>query len=95
MKTLDEMSILFLPWVAKETDEHGSYDVYENLGEMLYPKNLDEDLATAKLISAAPELYEALREICETVEGENVHFTGASAWLAKARAALEKAGGAE
>lgn len=37
---------------------------------------------------------EALREICETVEGENVHFTGASAWFAKARAALEKAGGA-
>ena len=50
---------------------------------------------TARLISAAPELYEALREIFETVEGENVHFTGASAWLAKARAALEKAGGAE
>lgn len=60
------------------------------------------EVANANLISAAPELYEALREIYEDIEPMcNVechgckHEPGCNKWARRARAALEKAGGAE
>lgn len=56
----------------------------------------------ARLIAAAPELYEALREIYEDFEPMcNVechgckHEPGCNKWARRARVALEKAGGVE
>ena len=64
--------------------------------------NINRARFNARLIAAAPELYEALREIyensnpmCNMECHECKHKYGCNKWVVKARAALEKAGGAE
>lgn len=112
MKNIGEMCCLPLrPWVAKKVGSgNDDYDVCETLkDDMLYPMNLDVSRDAAMLISAAPELYEALRQVYESAndlqaDHSSKHIDGGEicedcmftvAWLKKARAALEKAGGAE
>lgn len=90
MKTIEELGVSPAPW-QWDGDERSDDMVLSAKGTVAEWMSAKD----ARLISAAPDLYEALREICETADGENVRFTGASAWRAKARAALEKAGGAE
>lgn len=102
MKTLDEMGIRTSPWVQGKI-----------CTDMILGGDLDYIIATteqsgiasinnARLIAAAPELYDALREIYEDFEPRCnrechgcKHEPGCNKWAAKARAALEKAGGAE
>lgn len=95
MKTLEELGISPAPWVQCNTCD----DIILTSDLSLCVATTDgsgtDSVNSARLIAAAPDLYEVLREMCEQVEGGDVHFTGASAWLAKARAALEKAGGKE
>ena len=89
MKTLSELGISRAPWTVNKYD-----DVTTVNGNMVAcVEDWDvcdtaEVAANARLIAAAPELYEALREIYED-------FPGCNKWAARARAALEKAGGAE
>lgn len=110
MKTLKELGISPAPWVQGKICK-----------DMIHTSDLYHIIATtdtsgidyvkdARLISAAPELYEALREMYECVNElqeyhcKSQHTDGDKtcedckynvAWLEKARAALEKAGGAE
>jgi hypothetical protein len=50
-------------------------------------KTDEEDLANARLIAAAPEMYEALKYL---LHNESIH---SDEWLEKTRAALRKAEG--
>ena len=106
MKRLDELGVLPAPWdtayVYKPT-------VYDRDGRCVADCDLHfdrrRDDANARLIAAAPALYEALRDclaaMCEYCRKEAAHSmpgvpceNGCAAMLA-AKAALEKAGGAE
>lgn len=96
MKKLAELGLSPFPW---RTDP--SSDIVtpsENLVAIVSDWDTcsrEEMTANARIMAAAPELYESLLEICEQFEGGNIHFTGASEWLTRARTVLEKAGGAE
>lgn len=107
MKNIDEMHLSPRPWVVRKVDGNGSYGVCETLNEMLFPMNLDVSRDTAKLISAAPELYEALWIVFNSINEiqehhRKTHTDGDETcddcvhfvkWLKMAKAALEKAGG--
>lgn len=102
MKTLEEMGIRTAPWVQGKI-----------CNDMILNSDLSCLIATtdgsgtdyvknARLIAAAPELYEALREMYEDFEpmcsmecSGCKHEPGCNKWARRARAAIEKAGGAE
>ena len=98
MKKLSELDISPAPW--KHDYEYVSDDmVFDSQGNIVADARSRDD---ARLCSAAPELYEALLEIYEDFEPVCncechgcKHEPGCNKWAAKARAALEKAGGAE
>lgn len=46
---------------------------------------MDETMANAKLISAAPDLYDALKELVAHCESHGIRFLSANAALRKAR----------
>lgn len=101
MKTLEELGISLTPWHA--IVRH----LFRDIG-WVYDKN-DRALfgvllpSQAHLIAAAPDLYEALREcvgemckFCKDTEiGKRLPCESGCEIMRRAKAALEKAGGAE
>lgn len=107
MKTVEQLGISPAPWKAY----NGVYSswVDDNAKEFVCMKtsismnDCDIDRRNARLIAAAPELYEALREcvgeMCkfckETEIGKRMPCEMGCETMRRARAALENAGGAE
>lgn len=117
MKKLSELDISPVPWEMSRGPISGGVDVVfdviaANGAGMTSFDCCDEQFrseegyANARLIAAAPELYEALREVYERIadiqdehslshaDGEPVcdECCNAVAWVSKARAALERRG---
>ena len=97
MKTLEQLGISPAPWYIEENtgvlcakSEHYKHPIVDDCGN--FENNNDE-----RLIAAAPELYESLRECLDIlVRLEKYYRVVDSATyktMAKARASLEKAGG--
>ena len=97
MKTLEELGISPAPWYIEENtgvlcakSEYYKYPIVDDCGN--FENNNDE-----RLIAAAPELYEALRECLEVLDRLNRYYrvvdSATYKTMAKARASLEKAGG--
>ena len=97
MKSLDELGVSPAPW---QWNGHPAVHdiVRDNDGTQIFEFAPSAD---ARLCAAAPELYEALREIYDAFDPCSLechgckHEPGCNKWARRARAALEKAGGAE
>ena len=111
MKSIEELGISPLPWKVR-TEPHGSFVTDAN-GSQSVAFCCEESVCSggkvthtprkrnARLVSAAPELYECLREAvllkcsgCASDAEEECLWQG-ECFAKKWRAALEKAGGAE
>lgn len=105
---MSEMKWTRGPWipqaVTKDGDERGSaFIVADNLGGLVgaahaWPTEIDEENfarveANAKLIAAAPELYDALEELLSEWFDPEDTGTQDNPFVAKARRALAKARG--
>ena len=97
MKTLDQLGISSAPWYIEEStgvlcakSEYYKYPIVDDCGN--FENNNDE-----RLIAAAPELYESLRECLEVLDRLNKYYRVVDAatykTMEKARAAIEKSGG--
>lgn len=102
MKTLKELGISPAPWDCVITESTSWVEDYHDISiadtRLTEVPNLEISRADARLIAAAPELYEALREImADNKCGLMCSLCGAAdkCKLRRAVAALEKAGGAE
>lgn len=105
MKALEQLGVSPTPW--EQGYEYVSDDMVFDANGHAVGEGLE--VANARLIAAAPDLYEALMEVCEQIcaiqaehdlshaEGENTcdECYNTVAWISKARGALEKAGGKE
>ena len=99
MKTLDQLGISPAPWSntinTKKPFEVNSVWDARNCG--ILTGGYSESLNDARLIAAAPELYESLRECLEVLDRLNKYYRGVDAatykTMAKARASIEKSGG--
>ena len=90
MKTLEQLGISPAPW-TKAGDI-----VDDNEGRVIFNAYEDDDYANARLIAAAPELYEALYDVVAYCE--STHLVPSERFgkvLEKVKAALAKAGGEE
>ena len=99
MKTLEQLGISPAPWYIEEStgvlcakSERYKHPIVDDCGN--FENNNDE-----RLIAAAPELYKSLRECFDILYILEKYYRGVYSatykTMAKARAALEKAGGAE
>lgn len=97
MKTIDQLGISPAPWYIEEStgvlcakSEYYKYPIVDDCG------NFENDNDN-RLISAAPELYEALAALLSCAEKEAPFTTDSRMAIAidMARKAIEKAGGAE
>lgn len=112
MKTIEQLGISPAPWKQGEwvpfcEDNIVRCDYNRNDGttstrivaECNATFSTEQARIDARLIAAAPELYEALRECLEVLDEVEECFQEVdeetSKIMGKARAALEKAGGAE
>ena len=91
MKTLEQLGISPAPWYIEEnTGEYYKYPIVDDCGN--FENNNDE-----RLIAAAPELYESLRECLDILDRLEKYYrvvdSATYKTMAKARASLEKAGG--
>lgn len=101
MKTIEELDISPAPW--KPAIGVYSFWVDDNAGELVCMKDStsmnDRNIGkrNARLIAAAPELYEALAALlnCSEKEAPFTKESGMSIAMAMARRAIEKAGGEE
>ena len=99
MKTLEQLGISPTPW-TKAGDI-----VDDNEGRVIFNAYEDDDYANARLIAAAPDLYEALRMYQEVFEkirksawciDANFHeIMSLNKVMTAADAAIAKAGGAK
>ena len=103
MKRLKELGISTSPWVMRvRIDTDLGMDVYNTDGEHVCGCRRDgRGFTNARLIAAAPELYEALREavtkrcrMCVS-EGDYCSPEDGYCFVRRWRKVLEKAGGAE
>lgn len=88
MKTIEELGVSPAPW-QWDGDERSDDMVLSAKGTVAEWMSAKD----ARLISAAPDLYEALRAIYEVMANGKDYLP--RDWSERARAALEKAGGAE
>lgn len=110
MKTIDELGISLTPWKSVRwggSDERMFCSVYDSSGgavcDCLRNKNHMESVESdARLIAAAPELYEYLREAvneycyaCPMLDDDKCTKEAGACFVQKWRTALEKAGGEE
>lgn len=102
MKTLNELGTSPAPWTATADAAFGVIANDANgscVATCGHTAEGDVDYANARLIAAAPELYEALRLVLETIDALGFKPVVESDPLALAvkcgEKALEKAGGAE
>ncbi len=109
MKTLEQLGISPAPWTKRgDCSVYGEILAADNTSVVEYdwssiPAAEVADEPNARLIAAAPELYEALRlcvgEMCkfckDTEIGKRLPCENGCEVFRMARAALEKAGGAE
>ena len=101
MKTLEQLCTSPEPWEA-DIGEF-SFWVDDSAGELVcvkYCTSIDDrdiDRRNARLIAAAPDLYEALAELLNCAEKEAPFTTDSGMYIAMdmARKAIEKAGGVE
>ena len=88
MKTLEQLGISPTPW-TKAGDI-----VDDNEGRVIFNAYEDDDYANARLIAAAPDLYEASYDVVAYCE--STHLVPSERFgkvLAKVKAALAKAAG--
>ncbi len=106
MKTIEELGISPAPWsntVGGTEKPFETNSVWDAMNGGILTGGYAESLNDARLIAAAPELYEALREciveMCkfckETEIGKSMPCERGCEVLRRAKAALEKAGGEE
>lgn len=99
MKTLEQLGISPAPWYVEENtgvlcakSEYYKHPIVDDCGN--FENNNDK-----RLIAAAPDLYEALRECLEVLDEVEECFQDVdeetSKLMRKAKAALKKAGGAK
>ena len=101
MKTLEQLSISPTPWMHTPADEytHAGIDDAngDGVGETYQAARKDEtaETANARLIAAAPELYEALYKITKEQEcGQDcMKYTNHGCVIKECKAALVKAAG--
>ena len=101
MKTIEELGVSPVPWKA-DVGEY-SFWIDDNAGKSVCMENStgknDRDIGrrNARLIAAAPELYESLAALlhCSEKEAPFTTESGMSIAMAMAHAVLEKAGGKE
>jgi hypothetical protein len=81
------------PWIAHETAVVDSIErpLAETYKDM--PRHLDEALANAHLIAAAPELLEALESLVQTLGYETANKLRVQGAMKQAKAAILKARG--
>lgn len=89
MKTIKQLGISPIPW-TKDGDI-----VDDNEGRVIFNAYEDDDYANARLIAAAPELYEALYKITKEQEcGQDcIKCTNHGCVIKECKAALAKAAG--
>lgn len=82
------------PWIVDDSGD-GEYEVWApnvNTTDAIVTLGMsEEDAANAHLIAAAPEMYEALRELCDECDHMRDDFM--RSLVRHARAALAKAEG--
>lgn len=82
------------PWAVSDAPSDGTYDVLSepgNRGDGWHEVATGCSRLDARLISASPEMYEALRDLLRVYEDE--HLTDDEGLAIAARAALAKAEG--
>lgn len=91
----NDLGISPAPWKYDDNSEgnEGMLGVYDANGDTIAffgeMESCDwKDIAEANLFAAAPDLYEALREM---VEDYTAYVKDLPTWLGKARAAIKKA----
>lgn len=99
MKTVEQLGISPAPWsntVGTEKPFEAN-SVWDAKNDGVLTGGYAESLNDARLIAAAPELYEALAALlnCSEREAPFTMESGMSIAMDMARKALEKAGGAE
>lgn len=99
MKTLDELGISPAPWSNTVGTEKPfeTNSVWDARNGGILTGGYAESLNDARLIAAAPELYEALAALlnCSEREAPFTRESGMSIAMDMARKAIEKAGGEE
>lgn len=103
MKTIEQLGISPAPWnlsnygpsTMSTVATHGDIETAD--GRSFFPNGDFPEIQDARLIAAAPELYEALAALLNCAEKEAPFTTdsGMSIAMKMARKAIEKAGGSD
>lgn len=103
MKTLEQLGLSQTPWnisryghsTMSTVATHGDIETAD--GRSFFPNGDFPEIQDARLIAAAPDLYEALAFLLNFVKNETAVSTsrGMSIAMEMARKAIEKAGGSD